>query len=65
MEYRYFVNRGWVALVDIGMGLVNVLQVNTMKASQRYKHVSRERRVYHRNKEQAQLFVSIYHADWR
>jgi hypothetical protein len=64
VKYRYFVNRGWVALVDIGIGLSNVLQVNTMQASEKYKHVGRERRVYHRTKADAKLFVSLYHSEW-
>jgi hypothetical protein len=55
----------WVALIDVGYGLVNVLQVNTLKATGYYKHIGRNRRIYHDTKAQAELFAELYHFNWR
>lgn len=64
MTIRYIYGKGWVALIDVGYGLVNVLQVNTLSASREYKRIGDKRRVYHRTKSEAKLFANLYHFNW-
>lgn len=61
MVIKYFKDKGWVVLLDIGCGKVDVLTYNTLTQYPNQKGISSRRRVYHKTYEEAKLFGNIYH----